>query len=67
MKTKKSKSTCGSPMTMVLRNGPQKKKKAPSCWKGYKAVGKKKSPSGKKTKGGKTKMVNNCVKIKKKR
>jgi len=35
------------------------------CWKGYKAVGKKKSPSGKKTKGGKTKMVNNCVKIKK--
>tara|TARA_S200002703_G_C3778556_1_gene239818 strand:+ start:1240 stop:1419 length:180 start_codon:yes stop_codon:yes gene_type:complete len=49
--------------------GPQKlgssfKKKA-NCWKGYKAVGKKKSPSGKKTKGGKTKMVNNCVKIKK--
>ena len=38
------------------------KKKGPSCWKGYKAVGKKKSPSG-----GKTKMVNNCVKIKKKR
>tara|TARA_R100000541_G_scaffold48751_1_gene55837 strand:- start:215 stop:445 length:231 start_codon:yes stop_codon:yes gene_type:complete len=34
-----------------------------SCWKGYKAKGKKKSPSGKKTKGGKTKMVNNCVKI----
>tara|TARA_R100000544_G_C2219095_1_gene56341 strand:- start:256 stop:492 length:237 start_codon:yes stop_codon:yes gene_type:complete len=34
-----------------------------SCWKGYKAQGKKKSPSGKKTKGGKTKMVNNCVKI----
>jgi len=54
-------------MTMVLRNGPQKKKKGPSCWKGYKAVGKKKSPSGKKTKGGKAKMVNNCVKIKKKR
>tara|TARA_B110000238_G_C15723697_1_gene267792 strand:+ start:154 stop:312 length:159 start_codon:yes stop_codon:yes gene_type:complete len=42
-------------------------KKAPSCWKGYKAAGKKKSPSGKKTKGGKTKMVNNCVKIGKKR
>ena len=41
-----------------------KKKKVASCWKGYKAVGKKKSPSGKKTKGGKTKMVNNCVKIK---
>jgi|TARA_B110000459_G_C16181708_1_gene304044 hypothetical protein len=41
------------------------KKKGPKCWKGYKAVGKKKSPSGKKTKGGKAKMVNNCVKIKK--
>jgi|21_taG_2_1085346.scaffolds.fasta_scaffold116729_2 hypothetical protein len=38
--------------------------KKANCWKGYKAVGKKKSPSGKKTKGGKTKMVNNCVKIK---
>jgi hypothetical protein len=37
-------------------------KKAPKCWKGYKAVGKKKSPSGKKTKSGKRKMVNNCVK-----
>ena len=33
-----------------------------SCWKGYKAEGKKKSPSGKKTKGGKVKMVNDCVK-----
>ena len=33
-----------------------------TCWKGYVAKGKKKSPSGKKTKGGKTKMVNNCVK-----
>jgi len=44
----------------------KKMKKGPKCWKGYKAVGKKKSPSGKKTKGGKTKMVNNCVKIKKK-
>jgi len=32
------------------------------CWPGYKAEGKKKSPSGKKTKSGKTKMVNNCVK-----
>mgnify|MGYP003148374011 CR=1 FL=1 len=32
------------------------------CWKGYTAKGKKKSPSGKKTKSGKTKMVNNCVK-----
>jgi hypothetical protein len=36
--------------------------KAASCWKGYKAKGKKKSPSGKKTKSGKIKMVNNCVK-----
>ena len=33
-----------------------------TCWKGYVAKGKKKSPSGKKTKGGKVKMVNNCVK-----
>ena len=33
-----------------------------SCWKGYKAKGKKKSPSGKRTKSGKIKMVNNCVK-----
>ena len=32
------------------------------CWKGYKAKGKKKSPSGKRTKSGKIKMVNNCVK-----
>jgi hypothetical protein len=38
------------------------KKKKSSCWSGYVAKGKKKSPSGKKTKGGKTKMVNNCVK-----
>jgi len=42
-----------------IANGPLKKL---SCWKGYEAKGKKKSPSGKKTKGGKTKMVNNCVK-----
>jgi hypothetical protein len=33
-----------------------------SCWKGYEVKGKKKSPSGKKTAGGNTKMVNNCVK-----
>ena len=39
-----------------------RKKKKSSCWSGYVAKGKKKSPSGKKTKGGKTKMVNNCVK-----
>jgi len=35
---------------------------ADSCWPGYVADGKKKSPSGKKTKGGAIKMVNNCVK-----
>tara|TARA_R110000796_G_scaffold54683_2_gene127722 strand:- start:385 stop:729 length:345 start_codon:yes stop_codon:yes gene_type:complete len=35
---------------------------ADSCWPGYVADGKKKSPSGKKTKGGGIKMVNNCVK-----
>jgi hypothetical protein len=39
-----------------------KKKKGSSCWKGYTAVGKKKSPSGKKTKSGRSKMVNNCRK-----
>ena len=33
-----------------------------SCWPGYKAEGKKKSPSGAKTTGGNIKMVNNCVK-----
>ena len=33
-----------------------------TCWKGYVAKGKKKSPSGKRTKSGKIKMVNNCVK-----
>ncbi len=38
---------------------------AKKCWKGYKKQGTKKSPSGKKTKSGRTKMVNNCVKIKK--
>jgi len=48
----------GSPAKM---NSPLEKKKN-SCWKGYKAKGKKKSPSGKKTKSGKVKMVNNCVK-----
>ena len=43
------------------------KKKKDSCWPGYVAEGKKKSPSGKKTKGGKAKMVNNCVKVGKKK
>ncbi len=42
-----------------------KRKKAASCWKGYVAKGKKKSPSGAKTKSGRIKMVNNCVKRKK--
>ena len=41
--------------------------KKATCWKGYKSVGKKKSPSGKKTKSGRAKMVNNCVKIGKKK
>ncbi len=45
----------------------KKSKKGPSCWKGYRAAGKKKSPSGKKTKSVRTKMVNNCVKIGKKK
>jgi hypothetical protein len=44
----------------------KKTKRGSSCWKGYKADGKKPSPSGKKDKNGKPKMVNNCVKIKKK-
>ena len=43
----------------------KKMTKKASCWKGYRAAGKKKSPSGKKDKNGKIKMVNNCVKIKK--
>ena len=43
------------------------KKKKPSYWKGYVAKGKKKSPSGKKNPDGSTKMVNNCVKKKKKK
>lgn len=34
-----------------------------SCWPGYKAQGKKPSPSGKKNPDGSPKMVNNCVKI----
>ena len=46
--------------------GPPKKKKN-TCWKGYVAKGKKKSPSGKKNSDGSPKMVNNCVKISKKR
>ena len=35
-----------------------------TCWKGYEADGKKKSPSGKKTASGIIKEVNNCVPIK---
>ena len=41
----------------------KKMMKKPSCWKGYKAEGKKKSPSGKKNPDGSPKMVNNCVKV----
>ena len=37
-----------------------------TCWIGWEPKGKKKSPSGKKTASGEIKMVNNCVKIKKK-
>ena len=44
-----------------------KKMKGNKCWKGYVAKGKKKSPSGKKNPDGSTKMVNNCVKKKKKK
>tara|TARA_R110000765_G_scaffold118238_1_gene212411 strand:+ start:476 stop:619 length:144 start_codon:yes stop_codon:yes gene_type:complete len=44
----------------------KKTKRGDTCWAGYKAEGKKPSPSGKKDKNGKLKMVNNCVKIKKK-
>ena len=44
-----------------------KKRSAEKCWKGYKADGKKPSPSGKKDKNGKVLMVNNCVKIGKKK
>ena len=49
----------------IMESPLMKKMKGPKCWKGYVAKGKKKSPSGKKGKGGKIKMVNNCVKIKK--
>ena len=40
-------------------------KKKQSCWKGYKAVGTKKSPSGAKTSGGNVKRVksNDVIKI----
>ena len=36
--------------------------KADTCWDGYHAEGKQKSPSGKKTAAGNIKLVNNCVK-----
>ena len=47
-----------NPLKLITHSSPFEMK----CWKGYKAKGKKKSPSGKKTKSGKVKMVNNCVK-----
>tara|TARA_R110002020_G_scaffold283186_1_gene498929 strand:- start:327 stop:482 length:156 start_codon:yes stop_codon:yes gene_type:complete len=46
---------------MATKRG--KKRSADKCWKGYKADGKKPSPSGRKDKNGKPLMVNNCVKI----
>ena len=46
----------GSPLLKKMMKGPK-------CWKGYKAQGMKKSPSGKKNPDGSPKMVNNCVKI----
>tara|TARA_R100000544_G_C2204159_1_gene48326 strand:- start:227 stop:802 length:576 start_codon:yes stop_codon:yes gene_type:complete len=48
--------------TETSSNGESVAKAKYKCWKGYKAKGKKKSPSGKRTKSGKIKMVNNCVK-----
>ena len=52
---------------MATKRGKARKaKKASSCWNGYVAKGKKKSPSGKRTKSGKAKMVNNCVRKKRK-
>ena len=58
MKANKTTSSCGSPMTMVLRSsGPKVKNSSNTkCWKGYKKQGTKPSPSG----TGET--VNNCVK-----
>jgi len=55
---KKEKSTCGSPMTMVMRNGPKKKKT--SCWEGYSNI-----VDGKKTfkKGKDGKQVPDCKPI----
>jgi len=44
----------------------KKTKRGDTCWKGYVAKGKKPSPSGKMV-NGKPKMVNNCVKIGKKK
>jgi len=46
---------------MALKRTGRRKAKN-SCWPGYEARGKKKSPSGKKTASGRIKMVNNCVK-----
>ena len=40
----------------------KKMMKGPKCWKGYEARGKKKSPSGKKTKSGKVKMSTTVLK-----
>ena len=45
---------------MATKRG--KKRKADTCWKGYRAEGKKNSPSGKKNPDGTSRRVNNCVK-----
>ena len=50
-------------MNSPLLKKMKKKAKQASCWKGYVAKGKKKSPSGKKNADGSPKMVNNCVKV----
>jgi hypothetical protein len=48
----------------ILQGGDIKILSEEKCWSGYKAVGKKPSPSGKKTKSGNIKMVNDCKPIK---
>ena len=60
---KKGVHACGTPMNKSYMSPLQKV--ADTCWEGYEARGKKKSPSGKKTASGRIKMVNNCVKVSK--
>tara|TARA_E500000081_G_C5963135_1_gene274670 strand:- start:146 stop:367 length:222 start_codon:yes stop_codon:yes gene_type:complete len=54
---------CGTPMNK-LHMSPLPRV-GDTCWDGYEARGKKKSPSGKRTASGRIKMVNNCVKVSK--